>query len=93
MYNYLLKLRKLENKLPRIGDGEKIKFCYVLDSSPIPTNVIATPGKLPKELNLDKYLDYDTQYQKSFVEPIKTILDVIGWKEGNDQQTLDSFFE
>ena len=93
MYNYLLRLRKLESKIPLIGDGEKIKFCYVLDSSPIPTNVIATPGKLPKELNLDKYLDYDTQYQKSFVEPIKTILDVIGWKEGNDQQTLDSFFE
>jgi hypothetical protein len=27
------------------------------------------------------------------VEPIKTILDVIGWKEGNDQQTIDSFFD
>lgn len=93
MYNYLVKLRKLETKLPLIGDGEKIKFCYVLDSSPIPTNVIAAPGKLPKELNLDKYIDYDTQYQKSFVEPIKTILDVIGWKEGNDQQTIDSFFD
>jgi hypothetical protein len=80
-----------------IGDGEKIKFCYMLGSSPLPRTldknpVIATPGKLPKELNLDKYIDYDMQYEKAFVEPIKTILDAIGWKEGNDQQTLDSFF-
>ncbi len=92
MYNYLLKLRKLDNKYVSINEGEKIKFCYILASAPIPTNVIATPGKLPKELGLNKYLDFETQYQKAFVEPLKTILDVIGWKEGNDQQTLDSFF-
>lgn len=92
IYNYLLKLRKLEAKYVPIGEGEKIKFCYVLDSAPIPTNVIATPGKLPKELGMDRYLDHETQFQKSFVEPLKTIMDVIGWKEGNEQQTLDEFF-
>ncbi len=97
IYNHLIKLRKLDARYPLIGDGEKIKFCYMLGSSPLPRTqdknpVIATPGKLPKELNLDKYIDYDTQYEKAFVEPIKTILDVIGWKEGNDQQTLDAFF-
>jgi len=97
IYNHLIKLRKLDTRYPLIGDGEKIKFCYMLGSSPLPRTldknpVIATPGKLPKELNLDKYIDYDMQYEKAFVEPIKTILDAIGWKEGNDQQTLDSFF-
>jgi DNA polymerase elongation subunit (family B) len=92
MYNFLLKLKKLNNKYVPIGEGEKIKFCYVLGSAPIPTNVIAAPGKLPKELGMDRFLDYDTQFQKSFVEPLKTIMDAIGWKEGNDQQTLESFF-
>lgn len=92
IYNHLLRIRKLEAKYVPIGEGEKIKFCYVLDSAPIPTNVIATPGKLPKELGMDRYLDYETQFQKSFIEPLKTIMDVIGWKEGNEQQTLDEFF-
>jgi hypothetical protein len=64
----------------------------LLDSSPLPTNVIAAPNKLPKELGMEKYLDYTTQFDKSFVEPLRTILDAIGWKEGDDQMTLDAFF-
>lgn len=92
IYNHLLKIKKLESKYLPIGDGEKIKFCYLLDSSPLPTNVIAAPSKLPKELNMERYLDYTTQFDKSFVEPLRTILDAIGWKEGDDQMTLDDFF-
>ena len=92
IYNHLIKMKKLESKYLPIGDGEKIKFCYLLDSSPLPTNVIAAPNKLPKELGMERYLDYDTQFEKSFVEPLRTIMDAIGWKEGNDQVTLDSFF-
>lgn len=92
IYNHLIKMKKLESKYLPIGDGEKIKFCYLLDSSPLPTNVIAAPNKLPKELGMERYLDYDTQFEKSFVEPLRTIMDAIGWDEGNDQVTLDSFF-
>lgn len=92
IYNHLLKIRNLQAKYVPIGEGEKIKFCYLLKSSPLPTNVIATPGKLPKELNLDKYIDYETQFEKSFVEPLRTIMEAIGWKEGNEQQTLEGFF-
>lgn len=92
IYNHLLRIKKLEAKYVSIGEGEKIKFCYLLGSSPLPTDVIAAPGKLPKELGMDKYIDYDTQFDKSFLEPLRTIMQAIGWKEGNDQQTLDNFF-
>ena len=92
IYNHLIKMKKLEEKYLPIGEGEKIKFCYLLGSSPLPTNVIAAPSKLPKELGMERYLDYDTQFDKSFVEPLRTILDAIGWKEGSDQVTLDAFF-
>jgi DNA polymerase elongation subunit (family B) len=92
MYNFIIKKRNLTHKYPLIGEGEKIKFCYVLDSSPIPTNVISTPGDLPPELNLDAYVDYETQFDKAFVEPLRTILDVIGWKVSAGQQTLEDFF-
>lgn len=92
MYNYLLKHKKLDHKYPLIGEGEKIKFCYVLDSSPIPTNVIAAPGKLPKELNMDRFLDREMQFDKAFLEPLRTILDAIKWREQNANNTLDAFF-
>ena len=45
----------------------------------------------PHELGLDKYIDYDLQFEKSFVEPLKAILDAIGW---NVEKTvnLELFF-
>ena len=92
IYNHLLRIKQLGANYVPIGEGEKIKFCYILDSSPLPTNVIATPGKLPKELGMDKYLDYDTQFDKAFLEPLRTIMQAIEWEEQNDQQTIDSFF-
>ena len=92
MYNFLLQFKKLDNKYPLINEGEKIKFCYVLESAPIPTNVIAAPGKLPKELELDMFLDKEMQFDKAFLEPLRTILNVINWKEQNDENTLDAFF-
>jgi len=92
IYNHLLRIKQLGAKYVPIGEGEKIKFCYVLDSSPLPTNVIATPGKLPKELGMDNYLDYDTQFDKAFLEPLRTIMQAIQWEEQNDQQTIDNFF-
>ena len=33
----------------------------------------------PRELKLDKYIDYDLQFEKAFLEPLKIILDSIGW--------------
>jgi hypothetical protein len=41
--------------------------------------VISFIQDFPKELGLDKYLDYELQFQKSFVEPLKAVLDAIGW--------------
>ena len=43
------------------------------------------------EIGLDKYIDYDLQFEKAFLEPLKAILDAIGW---NVEKTvnLESFF-
>ena len=92
LYNYILEKRNLTHKYLKIGEGEKIKFCYMLNSAPLPTHVISTPGQLPPELKLDAYIDYETQFDKAFVEPIKTITDAIGWKTDAQQMTLDDFF-
>lgn len=91
IYNHLLREKKLTNKYEVVNKGDKIKFCYLKTPNRLNEHVISTPGKLPPELDLDALIDYDTQFSKSFVEPIKTILDVIGWKTER-RNTLEGFF-
>ena len=91
IYNKLLKEMKLNKKYPEIQDGEKIKFAYLKMPNPTKETVISFPSKLPKEFGLDKYIDYDTQYEKSFIDPIKVILDCIDWTI-EERSTLDAFF-
>lgn len=79
MYNYLIRRLKLDKKYEAISNGQKIKYSYLKLPNPIACNVIATPGTLPTEFGLDKYVDRDLQFEKSYLEPIKTIVDAIGW--------------
>jgi DNA polymerase elongation subunit (family B) len=80
LYNHYVRKSNLHFKYPVIQEGEKIRFLYLRRPNKINENVIAFIQELPKELGLDKYIDHDLQFQKSFLEPIKTILDTIGWK-------------
>lgn len=91
-YNALIQKKGLANKYGLIQDSDKIKFCYIHDSAPIPSNVIGAPGRLPKELELDAYLDYDTQFAKSFLMPLSTILETIGW-QAEKRMSIEDFFE
>ena len=91
LFNHYIKEKKLTNKYSLIQNGEKIKFCYLKKPNIIHENIISFIQDFPRELNLDKYVDYDLQFEKSFVEPLKAILDAIGW---NVEKTvnLDLFF-
>ena len=91
LYNFYIKERKLDNKYSLINNGEKIKFLYLKKANPIRENVISFISDFPYELNLDKYIDYDLQFEKAFLEPVKVILDAIGW---NVEKTvnLELFF-
>ena len=91
LYNHYIKKNKLDNKYSLIQNGEKIKFCYLKKPNIIHENVISFIQEFPKELNLNQYIDYDLQFEKSFLEPMKTILDAIGWQV-EKTTTLDSFF-
>jgi DNA polymerase elongation subunit (family B) len=91
LFNYHIKEKKLMKKYSLIQNGEKIKFCYLKKPNPIYENVISFIQYFPKELNLSPYVDYETQFQKGFLEPLKTILNAIGWNS-EKQITLDSFF-
>ena len=91
IYNNMLKQNNLQNKYPLIGEGEKIKFCFLKIPNLAQSNIISTPGSLPKELDLLQYIDYDTQFEKSFIDPLQTILNVLGWHT-EKRATLDAFF-
>ena len=91
LFNHYIKENKLTNKYSLINNGEKIKFLYLKKPNIIQENVISFIQDFPTELGLDKYIDYDLQFEKSFVEPLKSILDAIGW---NVEKTvnLELFF-
>jgi DNA polymerase elongation subunit (family B) len=91
LFNHYIKQGKLTGKYSLIQNGEKIKFVYLKKPNIIHENVISFIQDFPRELNLDKYIDYELQFEKAFLEPLKIILDVIGW---NVEKTvnLELFF-
>jgi DNA polymerase elongation subunit (family B) len=91
LFNHYIKTKNLTNKYSLINNGEKIKFVYLKKPNIIQENIISFIQDFPIELGLDKYIDYDLQFQKSFLEPIKSILDAIGWKI-EKTISLESFF-
>ena len=91
LYNHYLGKHKIANKFPSIQEGEKVKFIYLKKPNPIGENVISFFNTLPKEFGLDNYIDYNMQFEKSFLDPLKNVLDCIGWKHERTG-TLTSFF-
>jgi DNA polymerase elongation subunit (family B) len=91
IYNHYLKTKKLESKYPLIKDGEKIKFLMLKLPNPVKDTVVAFSTKIPKEFNLHKYVDYDVQFEKTFSDPLKFILNAINWKL-EEEATLEAFF-
>ena len=91
LFNNILIKNGLDKKYQMIGDGDKIKFSYLKVPNSVGDHVIAVLDELPKELDLHKYVDYDTQFQKAFLEPIKAILEVIGWQH-EKVSNLEDFF-
>jgi DNA polymerase elongation subunit (family B) len=91
LYNSFLQEKNLTDKYRFITEGEKVKYCYLLLPNPINENVIAFNDYLIPELGLDNYVDYETQFDRAFLNPLQKILDIVNWTDGT-QSTLDEFF-
>jgi len=91
LYNYHVSSNKLTHKYPLIQEGEKIKFLYLKTPNTIGENVISFFQTLPPEFNVEKYVDYNKQFEKSFFEPLRNVLECIGWDYERSVSLL-SFF-
>ena len=91
LYNNQLKKKDLDMRYELIKNGSKIHFTYLTLPNPINENVISFESILPREFDLHRFVDYDMQFNKSFVEPLKVIVEKINWNV-EPVASLDSFF-
>jgi DNA polymerase elongation subunit (family B) len=90
-YNYLVKKHNLTKRVELIKDGEKIKFCYMTVPNPIRQNVLSVANGLPKEFEMEQFIDRDLQFNKAFVEPLRAILTAVGWEVEKSSNLMDFF--
>jgi DNA polymerase elongation subunit (family B) len=91
LYNFYLKEKQIDKKYELINEGDKIKFIYLKEPNLIKENCIAFINVIPEEFNLKQYVDYDIMFEKSFLEPLTTILNGVGWS-AKPQATLEGLF-
>ena len=91
LHNNLVAEKKLSRKIEKITSGDKVKFTYLVKPNPIKENVIAFIDYMPKQFNLDKYVDYNLQFEKTFLGAIEPVLEAVGW-QSERSMTLESFF-
>jgi DNA polymerase elongation subunit (family B) len=89
-YNKLIEEHGMIKTHEKIKNDDKIKWIYLKMPNIIQDNIIAFTDKLPKKFNLHKYVDYELQFEKTFLSPLRDITDVIGWnlEEVNNLESL-----
>jgi hypothetical protein len=90
VFNNVIKQRGMKNVLP-IGDGDKIRYVYLKQPNPMHCNVISMPEELPTEFGLDKYVDVDMMFEKTFLDAVSSITEIIDW-DIEPRSTIESFF-
>ena len=91
IYNQKIKEHKIDHIYPAIQEGDKIKFIKLKSRNPFKNDVISYITKLPREFELDEYIDRDIMFEKTFITPLSFILESIGW-DVEKKASLEAFF-
>lgn len=79
IYNKLVDEKGLQGDLPKLQDGDKMKFLYIKEPNPAQSHVIGFIDILPKEFNLHEYVDKQKMFDDNFMQPITRCLETFGW--------------
>ena len=91
LYNFYLKKHNLDSKYELIQEGDKIKFLYLKEPNTLSENCISFITKIPEELDIHKYVDYNLMFEKAFLDPMDTIVSALGWHT-EKVNTLEDLF-
>ena len=81
-YNFLLNNnQKFKSKYRLIGNGEKLKIYHINDPSGLSDVFAYLPGDHPYELAPP--VDYETQFEKSIIDPLNRVLTSVGLQNIN----------
>jgi len=90
LFNHWLNKNNIQH-IPPIQNGDKIRFAYLKQPNLIHESVIAVPDELPNEMDLDRFIDREMQFEKAFLGPVKSVANIIGWNT-EKTSTLEDFF-
>lgn len=77
---------------PMIKSGDKILYVELKNNNPYSgCECIAFQGKLPLDFKLDRYVDYESNWEKNFISPMGNLLNSIGWSATKQATVLDWF--
>ena len=91
LHNWHLKQMGLDKQYQPLKDGDKIKFVYLKTPNRIQEDVISFSQELPKELDLHRFIDYEKQFQKVFLDALQIVIEPLGWNV-EPQSSLEDFF-
>ena len=91
LHNNMITKQKLNRSIQKITSGDKVKFTYLVKPNPIKENVIAFVDYLPRQFKLEKYIDYNLQFEKTFLGAIEPVLEAVGWTSEHEV-SLEDFF-
>jgi DNA polymerase elongation subunit (family B) len=92
LYNHLVDENNLGNKYVSIQEGDKVKFVN-LRQNIYQASAFSFMTKIPPELEILPMVDYTSQYEDSFLAPLRVITDKMNWILKNDEVgTLEDFF-
>ena len=95
LYNWYIEKQQLEHKYPLIQEGDKIRFLHLRQPNIYQSSAFSFITEVPRELDIMDKIDYDEQFDKSFVEPLKAITEKMDWLIDSSygaQGTLEDFF-
>lgn len=85
---------KLKTIYDLIYESDKMKFVYMKTNTDWQENVLGFKDKWPKELGLESHIDYQAQFEKTFLGPIERFYALLNWQLPNlENENVTEMFE